>query len=158
MDINTLPSYLRDLLTEVSLMDEEAFPPTLEVQPKEKLLGVVEDVWVRKLFATCTMHKREGERAKVECKYTDHSDGKNCEHAAVVNSHEYRADVCGKLFWTINNEHFRVWGDGGTLGLRKGWKIVWDDNDDDGDGLIIGGIDQLPGAIRKALLRRLKEG
>jgi len=158
MDPNTLPSCVRDFFAEVSLMDEEAFPPPLEKQADEELIGVVSDPWTRKLFATSLMHKRESERARVECKFTVHKDGENCEHAEMVNRHDYWGTVSVKLFWTIVNEHFKLWRESGTIGIRKGWEVVFNEDDDDGGGGIIGGsVDDMPDALREALIKRLKK-
>jgi hypothetical protein len=156
MDMQTLPPIIRDLFAEVSMMDEEAFPPTMPVETGEKVLGTITDPWTRKLWATCQMHKRESDRARVECQYADHSGGKNCPHAYALNSHQYRAEICGKMFWTICNDTFNQWGNGGSVGLRKGWVLVFDEDDDGGPNFEVLGGGNLPDGLLKALRRRLK--
>ena len=156
MDINTLPSYLRDLLSEVSLMDEEAFPPNQDTQPGETILGTIEDIYTRKLWATCLMHQRENELARVECRHSAHPDGQNCAHARPADIHGTKSEICGKIFWAVVHHQFDTWGSGGGYGVRRGWKFV-ELSDDDG-GLYIGGIDDLPDVIRAALRRRFARG
>lgn len=156
MDLQNLPSTIRDLLTEVSVMDEEAFPPNTPVAANEKVLGTITDSFTKKLFATGQMHKRESDRARVECQYTDHSDGNNCPHAFQVDSHQYRADLLGKMFWVICNDTFNQWGSGGAVGLRKGWVVVYEEGSGGFNFEVLGG-GNLPDGLLEALRRRLRD-
>lgn len=93
---------------------------------KDKVLGAVESIPLRKLWAVAQQFKFERVKYLADARYRANSE----EEVKAAAANAERAHLLGELalhlFWTENRERIGkdAWDAPNGIGIRKGWQIV----------------------------------
>ena len=91
----------------------------VEVQPKEKVIGVATDEQKALYTLVCNYRK-----LAVESKTKLTFEGKTPELVAQFGRAIAIADALWDVFWICVRDHFHLWNMEEDFGLRKGWNVV----------------------------------
>src|ERR1051326_7654627 len=114
-------SLLGDLLTEIDQQDPLILSPRDKRCDHEKVIGTLDDIFLKKLFVFSMLEKREAERLTLESKYED--DKEITKIKAQACQHAWRYDALTKMFWYLVRTKYELFYTDG-IGLRTNWEIV----------------------------------
>lgn len=129
--LTNLPASLQDLLHEIEAVDPEMFTPQTAIRPNEKVLGMA-PLFARKCFALAMHYTREQERAALDLKYTK-VEADKFELGKIIQRAHQISKLLSTLQWYIINEGYPVYGHDLNPGLRVGWAVVLQPEDDGTD-------------------------
>lgn len=109
---------LEELLAEVDRADSTLFPPPADEDKSDKLLVVVENPFLRKLYATANFYKREAAMINVGLQFQkDDADQKQFDRL------DDKADFLMENFWYLVREQYDLHSVI-HMGIRSGWRIM----------------------------------
>lgn len=127
MEELTRPKFISELLAEVDSFDPTLFAPYGEIEKDETFVGVIENIWLRKVFAAMKFYSRELDQLKLQHKY------ENCESPDAQSLHRgievvhYKRELLNEILWACVRDELNTFGrdsEYDSLGIRKDWKVV----------------------------------
>jgi hypothetical protein len=114
--------WLQELLGEIDTFDCSLFSPVGEKEEGEIEIGVC-PTDLRPIYSLARHYKRESERIKVEAKFLSKSSITK-DMLATLEQVQDKGKILMAMFWGSVQEHFRLWGVQGALGIREDWVIT----------------------------------
>jgi hypothetical protein len=109
---------IKSVLGEVEPFDETLFPPVTKPCEHEKVIGEVDDPWLRKTFALARMYSREQAQLKLDASFSA-----SAEHDPRIAELDNIVDMLMEIFWHGVRYDLQDWI-APELGVRANWKIV----------------------------------
>jgi hypothetical protein len=109
---------LESLLSEIDATDPEIMPPRNKKEPNDKLIGIVTDDYLKKVFSLSSFYRREGKRTVVDIEASGEEPTENKQFIEHKNKH----DVLLEIFWMLLRYHVDHWS--GSVGIRANWEVV----------------------------------
>lgn len=106
---------------------ENLIEPNMEVQPEDHEAGEI-DPDLRKLYGYATSILKEALQTRVEAKFLSGDEAQSKFIEAAEKQEKCKALM--SIFWISAKDAFGLWNKE-SIGVRKGWKIVWSDYDPD---------------------------
>jgi len=107
------------------IQDEDYWDPEIECDTRtDNLVGVMSDV-LKQLF---TLYRRLDElaaRTKLDARYSRNIDDAK-QNAFRAIEFKTKADALSEILWISIRDEFNLW-DKPSIGLRRGFKVVWED-------------------------------
>ncbi len=111
------------LLAEVETSPTDMFCPREEMcNDHDKLIGVVDNEFLRKMYGCAQLHRREQKRTQLEISFEIDEQART-RLASTVLRERYMADWLMETFWFLLRLHTNYW-EPTNIGLRAGWKFV----------------------------------
>lgn len=105
----------------------DPFEPNHEIGENDHSVGVIEDGILKKMYILAVRWKKEAAQLAVDASFTM---DKEKQSILVKKAYELRdkGEVLLHIFWVSVKEAFKLWGME-SIGIRKGWKVVWTEED-----------------------------
>lgn len=110
---------LQELITEIEATDEKLLPPYSEKEDGDKLLSILTDPFIKKIYNLAMFYRREGMRMEVDLKSTGLDPAEDASH----NQYRQKYDTLMQLFWLTLRNSIDAWKPK-SVGIRKNWEIV----------------------------------
>ena len=122
-----MPTWLDSATTQLgNLVEAEFFEPQVEVGEKDHIVGTAGEE-IRRLFTLAQLFTRKAMETAVEARF---SHGTDQEKILVKSTRLAKnAEVLMEILWISVKDSFNLWGRP-SIGLRKGWQVVWTDQPD----------------------------
>jgi hypothetical protein len=117
---------MTDLLEQIESIDPELYPPIKEPCSCAKKIGVIEDLWLRRVWCVFQSFKREVQETKIAMEYEKDS-GRQEELSDAFFKAVYQNDLYKRLFWHLVREQYSLWRPE-SLSICKGW-IIYDNSE-----------------------------
>jgi hypothetical protein len=127
---------LQQLLAEVNETDPDMLPPPTKLDDGEKVIGILTDDYIKRMFSLAAFYRRESMRLQVDLEASGEDPIQNINY----NQLKQKFETLQEIFWFLIRTHFAAWGMG--VGIRRGWTFV---NTDGSKG------DKMPTLLRKIL-------
>ena len=118
-----MPTWLEIIRLEIENMNmNEILEPNTEVGNTERVIGVLKDNDLKKIY-TLAM---QWDRLAIENIVTARYSGDDDRNSLMIKSNELhkKSELLIEIFWTSLKDVFNLWGAEEVLGIRKGWKVV----------------------------------
>ena len=112
---------LATVLKSVSEDDLARAEPQFEVDPGDKVLGVV-DPSTRRLYFVMKLLAQEAALCESELPFLEGAAAEAYRQRAAAK--RTRSQICNDLFWWSCRDQFKQLTESGAWGVRKGWKFV----------------------------------
>jgi hypothetical protein len=101
--------------------------PSLDVMVSDHVVGTADDE-LRKLYEISIQHEKSGFESFLAAQNAKTKE--NCEyHAKKALEFHRKTEILMEFFWASIRDTFGLW-DKPSVGIRKGWKIVWEEDND----------------------------
>jgi len=109
---------LQTLLAETAETDPEMLPPTSPIDDGEKVIGTVDDDYIKRIFSLASFYRRESQRMQVDLQ----AIGDEPSNSPSFNQLKQKYETLQEIFWFLLRAHYNHWGMG--IGVRRNWKVV----------------------------------
>jgi hypothetical protein len=127
MEWKNSENLLTEVIGEIGQADGGMFTPPGKICVHEKKLFVLEDAFLRKMFALTTFYAREAGQLKVKLQY----EPDNKELQIEFQKMDSKEDLLREMLWYCIRTKYDLWRYP-SLGIREGWNII-EDCHEDGD-------------------------
>jgi hypothetical protein len=141
----TTRQVLDEFIAEIERTDPEMLPPPQERKGDEKVITIISDDLIKKVFSLSTFYRREGRRLQVDVETVGPTPETQGEFHLLKCKHE----ILSELTWYLLRSHYGHWDEG--IGIRKGWEMVSIPDDDEKPIAGILSKKELPKFLRKLL-------
>lgn len=115
---------MTEVLSEVEQTDEKMFSVVHSLDKNDTPLVVIEDLFIKKLYALMIHYRRDLERTKADLKF----EPENEEMQADFHRLDAKVDMLMDTFWFLVRTKYDIWD--GSIGIRKNWQLVRTGKDD----------------------------
>jgi hypothetical protein len=112
-----VPIMLAEIISEINRSDPDAFPPIDPVDPREVVIGSVQDPFIRKIFSLQCFYRREAGHAAIDQRYSDSTDDNAARRYAA------KCEMLTGILWWMIHETYLHHPDHPS-GIRRGWILV----------------------------------
>jgi hypothetical protein len=137
-------AWIDNLKTALDALDmKDIIQPNNEVQEGDNVVGEADDD-LKKIYGYAMMMKRTGMQIMVSIHFESDKSSTGYQQS-IERMLEYKGkhEALMSIFWVALKDKYNLWSKD-SVGVRKGWKVVWHKNDDDNEirdflGKIFGG-------------------
>lgn len=124
-----MATWLDEIRAELDLETVEAgdpLEPGDEIGPGDHEIGMADPEHMR-LYVIARRWQKAGMTAAVEAKFAGSVEEREELQVMALQLYE-KSDILLTIFWVSIKDSLELW-DKPSIGIRKGWKIVWSEND-----------------------------
>ncbi len=121
-----MSSWLDSINLEMEKLEEKTLiQPMTEIEDYDNSVGEA-SMELKKLYGLSQALKKKAMETIVKFKFSSDANEKN-ELASHIKIAHDKAEMLLQIFWVVLRDEFDLW-DKDNVGIRKGWEVVWSDD------------------------------